>query len=64
MALTKNGKALAVTMLLQLIFGGYLAGKDLYDYNDPESALTVLVIFLRHGGLSRELCDYCHWSLG
>lgn len=49
MKLTGSGKALVVTMLFQSIFGGYLAGKDLYDYNDPGSALTVLAIYILLG---------------
>lgn len=49
MGLTRSGKALIVTMLFQLIFGGYLAGKDLYDYSDTGSGLTVLVIYILLG---------------
>lgn len=47
--LTSSGKALAVTMLFNLLFGGYLAGKDQYDYNDTGSALTVLLIYILLG---------------
>jgi hypothetical protein len=43
--LTGNGKALVVTLLFRLLFGGYLAGLDQYHFNDIESALTVLLIY-------------------
>jgi len=43
--LTRSGKALIVTLLFRLIFGGYLIGMDQYRYNDVESALTVLLIY-------------------
>jgi hypothetical protein len=43
--LTSSGKALVVTMLLQMLFGGYLIALDHYAYDDTESALTVLVIY-------------------
>ena len=49
MKLTPSGKALVVTMLFNLLFGGYLAGKDQYAYNDTESALTVLLIYILLG---------------
>jgi len=42
--LTRSGKALVVTLLFRLLFGGYLVGKDQYYFNDIESALTVLLI--------------------
>ena len=45
MELTWSGKALVVTLLFRLLFGGYLIGMDLYNYNDAESALTVLLIY-------------------
>jgi hypothetical protein len=45
MELTGNGKALVVTLLFRLLFGGYLIGLDQYHFNDVESALTVLVIY-------------------
>ena len=45
MGLTGSGKALVVTMLFQLLFGGYLTAQDYYAYNDTESALTVLGIY-------------------
>ncbi len=45
MELTWSGKALVVTLLFRLLFGGYLIGMDLYNYNDVESALTVLLIY-------------------
>jgi len=44
--LTASGKALVVIQLFRLLFGGYLAGTDQYRYNDTESALTVLGIYL------------------
>ncbi|MFW9920240.1 MAG: hypothetical protein ACFFED_11615 [Candidatus Thorarchaeota archaeon] len=43
--LTVSGIALVVTQLFRLLFGGYLIGFDLYYYNDPESAFSVLVIY-------------------
>jgi hypothetical protein len=43
--LTWSGKALIVTLLFRLLFGGYLAGMDQYSFNDVESALTVLSIY-------------------
>ena len=45
MELTWNGKALVVTLLFRLLFGGYLIGMDQYHFNDVESALTVLLIY-------------------
>jgi len=45
MELTWSGKALVVTLLFRLLFGGYLAGMDQYSFNDVESALTVLSIY-------------------
>jgi hypothetical protein len=45
MELTKNGKALVVTLLFRLLFGGYLVGVDQYHFNDFESAVTVVVIY-------------------
>jgi hypothetical protein len=45
MEFTWNGKALVVTLLFQLLFGGYLIGMDLYNYHDAESAFTVLLIY-------------------
>jgi hypothetical protein len=43
--LTNSGKALVVTLLFRLLFGGYLIGMDQYRFNDVESALTVLLIY-------------------
>jgi hypothetical protein len=43
--LTGSGKALVVTLLFRLLFGGYLIGMDQYRFNDVESALTVLLIY-------------------
>lgn len=45
MELTKNGKALVITLLFRLLFGGYLVGVDQYHFNDFESAVTVVVIY-------------------
>ena len=45
MELTWNGKALVVTLLFRLLFGGYVVGMDQYLFNDVESALTVLLIY-------------------
>lgn len=47
--LSWSGKALVVTMLFRLLFGGFLMGKDQYFYDDTGSALTVLVIYLLLG---------------
>jgi hypothetical protein len=49
MELSGNGKALVVTLLFRLVFGGYLIGMDQYRFNDTESALTVLVIYILLG---------------
>jgi hypothetical protein len=49
MGLTQNGKALVTTILFRLIFGGYIVGMDQYRFNDTNSALTVLAIFLLLG---------------
>jgi hypothetical protein len=46
---TSSGKALVITMLFQLLFGGYMVAKDYYAYNDTGSALTVLVIYVLLG---------------
>ena len=43
--LTRSGKALVVTLLFRLLFGGYLIGMDQYRSNDVGSALTVLFIY-------------------
>ena len=43
--LTWNGKALVVTLLFRLLFGGYVVGMDQYHFNDLESAWTVLLIY-------------------
>ena len=49
MELTASGKALIVTLLFRLFFGGYLIGMDQYRFNDVESALTVSVIYILLG---------------
>jgi len=46
------GLALVVTQLFRLLFGGYLIGFDLYYYNDPESALSVFMIYAIVGFLT------------
>ena len=46
MELTANGRALVVTMLFRLLFGGYIVAKDQYDFNDIDSAVTVLAIYV------------------
>jgi hypothetical protein len=43
--LTRSGKALVVTLLFRLLFGGYLIGMDQYRFADVESTLTVLLIY-------------------
>lgn len=43
--LSKNSIALIVTLMFSLLLGGYLIGTDLYHYNDPDSAMTVLVLY-------------------
>jgi hypothetical protein len=50
--LTVMGIALVVTQLFRLLFGGYLVGFDLYFYNDLESAVSVLVIYVIVGILT------------
>jgi len=44
--LTSSGIALVVTQLFRLLFGGYLIGLDMYHYNDLESAVSVLLIYV------------------
>jgi hypothetical protein len=46
MELTRSGKALVVTLLFCLLFGGYVVGMDQYRFDDVGSALTVLLIYL------------------
>ena len=43
--LSRNSIALVVTLMFCLLLGGFFIGKDLYDYHDPDSAMTVLVIY-------------------
>ena len=47
--LSGNGIALVLTMLLRLVFGGYLVSQDYFAYDDVGSALTVLGIYLLLG---------------
>ena len=49
MGLSSSGKALVVTMLFRLLFGGYLIAQDYYAYDDMGSALTVLGIYVLLG---------------
>ena len=44
--LTLNDKALVVTLLFRLLFGGYVVGMDQYHFNDIESAWIVIVIYV------------------
>ena len=46
MNLTTNGKLLVITLLFRLLFGGYIIGMDQYLFNDFESAVTVVIIYL------------------
>jgi hypothetical protein len=50
-ATSGNAKALVITMLFRLLFGGYIIGMDQFRYNDPESAITVFFTYLLMGGL-------------
>ena len=43
--LTASGVALVATQIFRLMFGGYTIGLDHFHYNDPESAMSVLVIY-------------------
>ena len=43
--LSRNGIALVVTLMFCLLLGGYFIGLDLYHYNDPDSAMSVLVLY-------------------
>ena len=47
--LTGNGRALVITLLFRLIFGGYVVAMDQYRFNDLEGALTVLMIYVLMG---------------
>jgi hypothetical protein len=44
--LTLNGKSLIVALLFRLLFGGYVVGMDQYHFNDFDSAVTVLLIYV------------------
>ena len=46
MKISWNSKALIVTLLFRLLFGGYVVGMDQFLFNDNESALTVLLIYV------------------
>jgi hypothetical protein len=43
--LTWNTKALFVTLMFRLLFGGYVVAMDQYSFNDPDSAVMVIVIY-------------------
>lgn len=45
MKITSSAKALIITLLFRMIFGGYLMGKDQFLFNDSGSALQVLIIY-------------------
>ena len=47
--LTENGRALTTIMFFRMLFGGYLIAMDQYRYSDPDSAWTVLAIYLLMG---------------
>jgi hypothetical protein len=47
--LTDKGRALVITLLFRLIFGGYIVAMDQYRFNDLTSALTVLLIYVLMG---------------
>lgn len=44
--LSGNGIALLGTQIFRMIFGGFLMGFDLFWYNDPDSALSVFMIYV------------------
>ena len=45
MNLTPNTKALLTTLMFRLLFVGYVAAMDQYNFNDPDSAITVAAIY-------------------
>lgn len=49
MEFTKAGKIVIVNTLFRLLFGGYLIGNDLYRFDDGNSALQVLFIYILIG---------------
>ncbi len=49
MILTDNSRALVITLLFRFIFGGYIVAMDQYRFNDIESALAVLLIYVLMG---------------
>ncbi len=49
MNLTGNGRALVITLFFRLFFGGYIVAMDQYRFNDLDSALTVLLIYVLMG---------------
>ncbi len=44
-SLSRNGITLVVTLMFSLLLGGYFIGTDIFHYNDPESAMSVLVLY-------------------
>ena len=42
--LSRNGIVLFAILMFALLLGGYFIGTDIYHYNDPESAMSVLAI--------------------
>ncbi len=52
LSLSRTSFILLVTMLFYLLFAGFLIGVDLFHYNDPESAISVLIIYGLMGGLT------------
>ena len=53
--LSTSAIILVIIQLFRLLFGGYLIGFDLYYYNDPESALSVFIIYAIIGLLTALL---------
>ena len=43
--LSRTSIFLLVTMLFYLLFAGFIVAVDLYYYNDPDSAVSVLMIY-------------------
>jgi hypothetical protein len=49
MDLTRNEKALIITLLFRFLFGGYIGGMDQYLFKDTGSAQTVILIYVVTG---------------
>ena len=43
--LSRTSIFLLITMLFYLLFAGFIVAVDLYYYNDPDSAVSVLMIY-------------------